>query len=334
MSSLREQAEAARYEADREKQRRSMEEFYHHKEENTNLGEDFQKNLSFKTISNQDWRTIIRQECESKRHKVFYKGTPAEKRALSQNNHTHILSIQQIKCIVEQLKRWGSYEDQEYLDQVSIPHSIVAIYANYHKMTYEEANERVSATFVNDSEGLEAEGESEAAQLAKEQKRQEEKAERKAKKVKEREKKQQLAEENERPKFKFSKADSQSKVEEGKTKKEEEKKRKETKLAKEKAEKKKKAEVEKEKKEREKDKRRKEEEKEKICNEKISPMVSPLVKERPRRAETLTEQKSGEPEIPVDETEEAASIGGKSCSRYLTIVPYFILVVAILYAVK
>ena len=334
MSSLREQAEAARYEADREKQRRSMEEFYHHKEENTNLGEDFQKNLSFKTISNQDWRTIIRQECESKRHKVFYEGTPAEKRALSQNNHTHILSIQQIKCIVEQLKRWGSYEDQEYLDQVSIPHSIVAIYANYHKMTYEEANERVSATFVNDSEGLEAEGESEAAQLAKEQKRQEEKAERKAKKVKEREKKQQLAEENERPKFKFSKADSQSKVEEGKTKKEEEKKRKETKLAKEKAEKKKKAEVEKEKKEREKDKRRKEEEKEKICNEKISPMVSPLVKERPRRAETLTEQKSGEPEIPVDETEEAASIGGKSCSRYLTIVPYIILVVAILYAVK
>ena len=165
MSSLREQAEAARYEADREKQRRSMEEFYHHKEENTNLGEDFQKNLSFKTISNQDWRTIIRQECESKRHKVFYEGTPAEKRALSQNNHTHILSIQQIKCIVEQLKRWGSYEDQEYLDQVSIPYSIVAIYANYHKMTYEEANERVSATFVNDSEGLEAEGESEAAQL-------------------------------------------------------------------------------------------------------------------------------------------------------------------------
>ena len=197
MSSLREQAEAARYEADREKQRRSMEEFYHHKEENTNLGEDFQKNLSFKTISNQDWRTIIRQECESKRHKVFYEGTPAEKRALSQNNHTHILSIQQIKCIVEQLKRWGSYEDQEYLDQVSIPHSIVAIYANYHKMTYEEANERVSATFVNDSEGLEAEGESEAEEdatkLAREEtKRKKKDGARKKKQTKAEEKEKQL----------------------------------------------------------------------------------------------------------------------------------------------
>lgn len=331
MDSLWEQAEAARDETEKEKRRRAMEEFYRLKEENATLGNQLEENLTVEIVEKQDWSKIIRDVQNSRRHKVFYQGSSRDHQELYQKNYIHIINPNQEQWIIKQLKRWGSFKDEDYITRVALPEAIVAIYANYHKMPHEEANNRVSATLVNDNEGILEE--TEAAQLAreKEQKKQEDKAERKANKVKARERKQQLDEEKEnkaRPRFKFDKEDKQARVEGGKREKEEEKRRKETKLAKDKAEKarleaekNKKTEVEKEKKEKEEDKRRKEEEKEKIFNKKISSMMKERLAEEKRqqrsRAETLIEQKPDEPEIPVDVTEEDASVGGNSDSRYL-----------------
>lgn len=319
MCSLWEQAEEARDKAEKEKQRRSMEEYYRRKEENGKLRRELEDNLNLQDIINQEWSTIIREARNSRRHNVFYQGSSKARLGLYQNNLTHIVSPDQVRMIIEQLKRWGSFKDQEYVERVALAEAIVAIYADYHKMPHEEANDRVSATLVNDNEGIVAENE--AAQLVweEEQKKQEDKAERKAKKVKAREKKQQFAEEKEnkaRPRFTFSENDKKANVEG--TKKE-----KETKLSKEKAEKarleaekKKKTEVEEEKKEKEGDKKGKDEEKQKMA-EKISSRVkerwAEKKKHQPRRAEALERQKPRlhqpeGPEIPVGEREEAASV--------------------------
>ena len=99
MSSLWEQAEAARDEAEKEHFRRLMEEHYRYKEENLKLSGELTANLTKPKVEKQDWNTIIREARNSGRHKVFYTGSSKDRQVLVQNNFTHLLSTKQIQWI-------------------------------------------------------------------------------------------------------------------------------------------------------------------------------------------------------------------------------------------
>ena len=157
VGSLWEQEEEAKDQAVKEKIRRSDAEYHSRKEENEKMRRKLEEKLTNETILNQEWSTIISQACSSTRHNIFHHGSARERQGLQGSNFSHILSQYQNLRIIEQLNRWGSYEDQAYVELVLLPQAITILYADNHNITPEEANQRLLATGFNDNEGTTAE---------------------------------------------------------------------------------------------------------------------------------------------------------------------------------
>ena len=157
VGSLWEQEEEAKDQAVKDKLRRSEAEYHRRKEENEKMRRKLEEKLTNETILNQEWSTIISQARYSTRHNIFHHGSARERQGLQGSNFSHILSQYQNLRIIEQLNRWGSYEDQAYVELVLLPQAITILYADNHNLTPEEANQRLLATGYNDNEGKTAE---------------------------------------------------------------------------------------------------------------------------------------------------------------------------------
>ena len=157
VGSLWKQEEDAKDQAVKEKHERSTAEYDRRKEENEMMRIKLEKKLTKENIVNQQWSTIISQARYSTRHDIFHHGSAIEYQGLHRNNFSHILSQSQNLRIIEQLNRWGSNEDQDYVERVLLPQAIVILYANHHQITIEAANMRLLATGFNDNEGPAAE---------------------------------------------------------------------------------------------------------------------------------------------------------------------------------
>ena len=157
VGSLWKQREEAKVQALKEKDERSDAEYDRRKEENEMMRRKLEEKLTKENIENQQWISIIGQASSSRRHDIFHHGSASEYQGLHRNNYAHILTQSQNLWIIEQLNRWGSNVDQDYVERVLLPQAIVILYANHHRLTPEAANNRLLATGYNDNEGTAAE---------------------------------------------------------------------------------------------------------------------------------------------------------------------------------
>ena len=154
MGSLWKEAEEARDQVEKEKQIRSTGEYHRRREENERMRKELEDKLTQEHIVNQQWNSIFARARLSRRSQDFHSGLAAVRHWWYQRNFSNILAEHQVQWIIEELKkRWRSEEDQDYIYHVLLPQAILIIYANYHKMTLEEATERLmKTTGENDSE--------------------------------------------------------------------------------------------------------------------------------------------------------------------------------------
>ena len=148
LGSLRHKAQVAKYQAIEEKDRKSREENNRRREKNEQMRRSFEDNLTREYIvqilnKNSNFLNYV-ASC-SRRHQQYHHGTSSERQGLYNNNFGHIISSLQTTEIIEELKtRWSL--DEDYVERVLLPEVILAIYADYHQMSREEANQQLMTT--------------------------------------------------------------------------------------------------------------------------------------------------------------------------------------------